>query len=264
MQDFPIGIFDSGVGGLTVVRALINQLPDESFIYFGDTAHVPYGTKTREELFSYAESIMALLLQHRVKAVVAACGTHSSVTLPVMEKEYSCPMLGVVKPGARAAAAATRNGRIGILATLVTVKSRAFAREIEAHNPDLMVFQCACPRLVPLIESGNLDSPEVREALHEYLDPLLAQGVDTLVLGCTHYPILASLIQEMAGKEVQLINPADETIDELKTVLTQKRLNSVNTKPTREFWVSGNDESFHKVGKLLLGDMLGEVKKYPI
>lgn len=259
MNNSPIGIFDSGVGGLTVVRSLINRLPDESFIYFGDTAHVPYGNKTREQLFTYARKIISFFIERRVKAIIVACGTHSSVTLPALEKGYDFPLIGVVKPGARAAAATTRNGRVGILATLATVNSRAYQHEIEALHPGAEVFQCACSRFVPLIEAGQLDGEEIRSAVREYVTPLLDKGIDTLVLGCTHYPFLAPIIEDLVGPKVQLVDPADETINEIINIMDQNNIKSMNQNPTREFLVSGNDESFYKVGRLLLGDIIHDV-----
>lgn len=264
MQNSPIGIFDSGVGGLTVVRSLINRLPGESFIYFGDTAHVPYGNKTKEQLFSYARSIISFLVKEEVKAIIVACGTHSSVTLPALEKEYSLPLLGVVKPGARAAIKVSHNGRIGILATQATVNSQAYLQEIKALDPNSEVFQCACSRFVPLIEAGQLDGDEVRRAVQEYITPLLEQGVDTLVLGCTHYPFLTPIIADLAGPRVQLVDPAEETINEMIAIMDKSGMQANSVSPERQFLVSGQDDSFYTVGRLLLGDIISDVKKHSI
>ncbi|MEN6326201.1 MAG: glutamate racemase [Syntrophomonas sp.] len=258
----PIGVFDSGVGGLTVVKALLDKLPQESFIYYGDTAHVPYGNKSEEQLFSYAHEIMAYLSSRKVKAIIVACGTHSSVTLPVISEQYDLPLLGVVKAGARAAARCCENGKIGVLATQATVNKLAYTEQIKKIDTSLEVIETACPRFVPLVESGQLDSKETRAAVAEYLGPLMGSGVKTIVLGCTHYPFLAPLIQEFAGKETKLIDPSCETVDEMISILdTKALLNQGNQTPVQEFLVSGQDDSFYKVGKLLIGDTIKHVKK---
>lgn len=257
----PIGIFDSGVGGLTVVKTLLQQLPGESFIYFGDTANVPYGNKTSEQLFSYAHKIISFLMDRQVKAVVVACGTHSSVTLPVLQENYHVPMLGVVIPGSIAAASSTRNGKIGIMATQATVNTQAYTRYIKHISPDAQVFETACTRLVPLVEAGFLEGPETILALKEYITPLLDQGIDTLVMGCTHYPFLAPVIQGLVGEGVKLVDPACETVSGLGKILGVRSLLATDDNPTREFYVSGNDESFYNVGKLLIGDFIQTVEK---
>lgn len=258
MNNSPIGIFDSGVGGLTVVRDLVKKLPEESFIYYGDTAHVPYGNKTREQLFFYTREIISYFMERKVKAIIVACNTSSSVTLPTLENEYDIPMLGVVKPGARAAVAATHNGRIGILATLATVNSRAYQHEIEALCPDTQVSQCACSRFVPLIEAGQLEGEEIYAAAQDYLIPMLDKGIDTLVLGCTHYPFIAPIIEKVAGPHVKLVDPAGETINEMTTFLTQNHMTAANRNPDREFLVSGNAESFYQVGRLMMGNVFDQ------
>lgn len=259
----PIGIFDSGVGGLTVVRSLLDKLPGESFIYFGDTAHVPYGNKSEEQLFSYARQILAYLLSRNVKAVIVACGTHSSVTLPSLEKVCTLPLLGVVKAGARAAVKTSRSGRIGVIATQPTVNSRAYTAAVQSINPELRVFEQACPRLVPLVESGQLNGPAVREAIAEYIGPLMGEGIDTLILGCTHYPFLSDVIRGFVGPAVNLVDPSDETIDEVLSLLASRDLLSTGTRRDgcHEFFVSGQNESFFKVGKQLIGDVIKDVSR---
>ncbi|MEN6348373.1 MAG: glutamate racemase [Syntrophomonas sp.] len=258
----PIGVFDSGVGGLTVVKSLLDKMPRESFIYFGDTANLPYGNKSEEQLFSYARNIISFLIQREVKAIIIACGTHSSVTLPVISGDYSLPLLGVVKAGARTAARVSRTGKIGVIATQATVSKLAYTGEVKSINPDYEIYEKACPRFVPLVEAGNLDGRETREAVAEYLEPLLRLGIDTLILGCTHYPFLAPLIQEFAGRNVTLVDPSCETITELQGILGRDGLlNKSDETGGREFYVSGNDESFYKVGKLLIGDTIQAVHK---
>ncbi|MEQ8175231.1 MAG: glutamate racemase [Syntrophomonadaceae bacterium] len=259
----PIGIFDSGVGGLTVVRSLLDKLPGESFIYFGDTAHVPYGNKSEEQLFGYARQILSYLLSRNVKAVIVACGTHSSVTLPSLEKVCTLPLLGVVKAGARAASKTSRNGLIGVIATHPTVNSRAYTGAVQSINSGLQVFERACPKFVPLVESGQLNGPAVREAIAEYIGPLMEEGIDTLILGCTHYPFLSEAIREYVGPAVNLVDPSDETIDEVQSLLASHDLLSTSARRDgcHEFFVSGQNESFFNVGKQLIGDVIKEVSR---
>lgn len=258
----PIGIFDSGVGGLTVVKALMDQMPDESFIYFGDTAHVPYGSKEEWELMGYARDIIAFLLSKRVKAIVVACGTHSSTTLPVISGDYDLPILGVLKAGARTAARVTRNGKIGVISTQATTKRLAYTREIKIIDESFDVFEAGCSKFVPLVEEGRIESDEARAAVAEYLQPLMQKGIDSLVLGCTHYPFLASVIQEYVGPGIQLADPSCETIEDLKKIFAQKDLFNDRSEPLkRDFYVNGNDESFYQVGRRLIGDTIGYVNK---
>lgn len=265
MDNRPIGVFDSGVGGLTVIKSMLDQLPDETFIYFGDTAHVPYGSKTSEQLMGYAQAIIAYLLSRNAKAIVIACGTHSSVTLPHIKNQYSFPLLGVVKAAARSAFSMTSNQRIGVLATHATVMSKSYTRAIKELQPEAQVFEIACPKFVPLVEAGRLDGEETRQAVQEYVGPLLEAGVDTIVLGCTHYPFLAQVIQEYAGSQVALVDPSHQTVEELKIMLAQNDLLApASSQPDREFYVSGNNESFFTVGKLLIGDVIEKVDRIDI
>lgn len=257
----PIGVFDSGVGGLTVVRSLVQQLPGENIVYFGDTAHVPYGNKSREELFRYARSIISFLLEQDVKAIVVACGTQSSVTLPEMESTCPVPILGVLKSGARSVIRVSRNGRIGLIATLASVKSGSYRKCIQEISPDSQVFTMACPHFVPLVESGQLDGPEVEAAVKEYILPLKDERIDTLVMGCTHYPFLEKIIQHYVGPDVVLVDPAAETIEELYTILQEKHILNQGINGTGKFYVSGNDQSFYQVGSLLLGDLIEKVER---
>jgi len=258
----PIGIFDSGVGGLTVVRSLLEKLPQESFIYFGDTAHVPYGNKNEQELMCYAREIIAFLLNQDVKAIIVACGTHSSITLPRISEYYTVPLLGVVKAAARCAVKTTRNGKIGIAATRATVNSRAYTGEIQRLDGRLQVYETACPSFVPLVEEGKLEEEETREAVSEYLQPLLDQGIDSLVLGCTHYPFLSKIINEFTGEGIEVIDPSCKTVEQVTDIFSQQDLFSMQN-PTgfRKFYVSGNDESFYNVGRSLIGDTIKEVHR---
>lgn len=257
----PIGVFDSGVGGLTVVKSLVQQLPSENFIYFGDNAHIPYGNKSRDELFQYARDIIAFLLEQNVKAIVVACGTHSSITLPEMEATCPVPLLGVVKSGARSAIRASKNGKIGVIATQASVNSGTYGKRITEINAAAQVFAMACPRFVHMVESGQIDGPEVEDAVKEYIYPLMDNGIDTLVMGCTHYPFLAGIIERYVGSYVTLVDPAAETIEELSMILMDKEIANQQGTGTGEFYVSGNEQSFYKVGALLLGDLIQRVDR---
>ncbi|MBO8159844.1 glutamate racemase [Thermosyntropha sp.] len=258
----PIGIFDSGIGGLTVVKTLIEKLPQESFIYFGDTAHLPYGDKTRDQLFGYAYSIIDFMRKKHVKAIIVACGTHSAVTLPSITEEYDFPILGVVKAGAKSAARLTRNGKIGVIATQATVNSLAYTKNIKEINCHLDIYEVACPRFVPLIEAGRLEGEETRKAVEEYISPLLRRNIDTLVLGCTHYPFLTPVIREFIGDKIILVDPAWETVEEMKDILKgQDLLSDSGILPEHKFYVSGDDSSFYEVGKRLIGDVIDRVER---
>lgn len=256
----PIGIFDSGVGGLTVVKSLLQQLPGENFIYFGDTAHLPYGNKSQEELFQYAQYIVGFLLQQEVKAIVVACGTHSSITLPTIEKSCPVPIMGVVKAGAASAIKTSRNGKIGIIATQASVNNGSYRQHIISQG-DYQVFASACPRFVPLIEAGIFDGDEIEAAVQEYISPLLEKGIDTLVMGCTHYPFLADTLARFVGPGVTLVDPAVGTIVELVHILQQNGIQSMAVQGTGRFYVSGNDQSFYNAGSLLLNNMIQRVDR---
>ncbi len=204
----PIGVFDSGIGGLTVVRALRDLLPDEDIFYLGDTARLPYGGKDKATIERYSLEIAGLLLAEDAKLIVVACNTASALALERLQRSLRAPVLGVIEPGARAAAERTRNRQVGVLATRATVASGAYERALQHLGPGVHVVSQACPLLVPLIEEAWLDDPVTREVLERYLGPLLAVGVDTLVLGCTHYPLLKPLIAEVAGPDVVLVDSA--------------------------------------------------------
>ena len=215
----PIGVFDSGVGGLTVVREIIRQIPNERLLYFGDTARVPYGTKSKETVLRYTRQIIRFLESQKVKAIVVACNTVSAVALEEIEKEVEVPIIGVVRPGVRAAAAATRNGRIGVIATKATIESNIYANYLKQIDPKVEVLGKACPLFVPLVENGLLEDPVTDEIAGRYLAELIDRDIDTLVLGCTHYPLIRSTIQRIVGEQVTLVNPAYETAIELKDLL---------------------------------------------
>jgi glutamate racemase len=204
----PIGVFDSGIGGLTVVRALRDLLPHEDIFYIGDTARLPYGGKSKSTIERYSVEISGLLMAENAKMIVVACNTSSSLAVPKLQEFLKIPVVGVIAPGARAAVKKTRIGHVGVIGTRSTIQSEAYERAIQALNPSVRVTSQACPLLVPLVEEAWLDEEVTREILHRYLDPVVGAGIDTLVLGCTHYPLLAPLIQEVAGPGIELVDSA--------------------------------------------------------
>lgn len=224
MNELPIGIFDSGVGGLTVYRALHAALPDEHFVYLGDTARVPYGTKSLATVERYAVENARFLAAHGVKLLVVACNTASALALPAVRRAVGCEVVGVIGPGARAAATASRAGRIGVIATEATVSSRAYTEAIAKVAPIAQVFETACPLFVALAEEGWAASDVARQVAHEYLQDIAAHEVDTLVLGCTHYPLLREVIQECVGPAVRLIDSGAATAAEVVQLLAAKEL----------------------------------------
>ena len=221
----PIGVFDSGVGGLTVVRAMRDLLPNEDIFYLGDTARLPYGTKDQTTIERYSQEICGLLLAERAKVIVVACNTASALALPRLHETLRVPVIGVIAPGARAAAKTSRNGKIGVLATPSTAQSGAYERAIHALRPDAQVFSQAAPLLVPLIEEAWLEDPVTREVLTRYLDPVLQAGIDTLVLGCTHYPLLRPLLQELTPG-IQLVDSAQNCAVAVTQLLNELALGS--------------------------------------
>lgn len=215
----PIGVFDSGVGGLTVMREIMRQIPNERMVYFGDTARVPYGSKSKDTIIRFSRQIIRFLRTKDVKAIVIACNTASALALDTIQPELDIPIIGVIKPGAKMAAAATKNGKIGVIATESTIESQMYTEVIHSHNPQAQVLGKACPLFVPLAEEGWLKDPVTVEVANRYLEPLIETGIDTLILGCTHYPLLRSTLRQIVGEKVTLVNPAYETATELKALL---------------------------------------------
>lgn len=220
----PIGVFDSGVGGLTVVREIMRQIPNEKIIYFGDTARVPYGSKSQETVMRYSEQIVRFLRTFQVKTIVVACNTASAYALDTLERDIDIPIIGVVKPGAKVAAEVTRNGRIGVIATEATIGSQIYTEYIKELNRDVTIYGKACPLFVPLVEEGLLQDPVTDEIARRYLSELIDIDIDTLILGCTHYPLIRSTLGKIMGNEVTLVNPAYETALELKGMLQSYNL----------------------------------------
>lgn len=219
-----IGIFDSGIGGLTVFAAIRRALPDESLIYLGDTARVPYGTKSAETVIKYSVQCAQFLAHRGLKALVVACNTSSAYSLPFLSKEVGVPVIGVIDPGARAAVEASRSKHIGVIGTPATVNSNAYARLIKEHSPSARVVSKACPLFVPLVEEGWLSNEVTRLTAHTYLDSFKKEKIDSLILGCTHYPLLKPVIQEVVGDSVRLIDSAEATASELKKMLGENGL----------------------------------------
>lgn len=260
-DDSPIGVFDSGIGGLTVVRALLQRLPREDLIYFGDTARVPYGPKGAETVIRYSREITTFLLDQGAKAIVVACNTATAHALETLRAEFDIPIIGVIEPGARAAVRATRSKHVGVIGTQGTVNSHAYDRAIHAADPSIDVVAEPCPLFVPFAEEGWLAHEATRLVAREYLLPFTTSGIDTLVLGCTHYPLLKPIIAETVGPNIQLVDSAEETAVETCTVLREHQLESSKTTPAAvRFIASDLPEQFLRVGQRFLGSAIDHVE----
>ena len=260
--DNPIGVFDSGIGGLTVVRALMEQLPSEHIIYFGDTARVPYGVKSVATISRYAAQITKFLLGHHVKLLIVACNTMSAVAYNVIADLSPVPLLEVVDAGARSAAEKTRNKKVGVIGTPATISSNAYTQAIKAHDPDIRVFSQACPLFVPLVEEDWLDHQVTLLTAQEYLRPVLDQKIDTLVLGCTHYPLLKPVLQKVAGDHIQLVDSALVIAKQTAELLSKNNFRASNQKPSEyRFYVTDAPLRFQGIGERFLGRTLSNVKQ---
>jgi glutamate racemase len=220
----PIGVFDSGIGGLTVVKALRDLLPNERIFYVGDTARVPYGNKSAETVERYSLELAGMLMRENAKLIVVACNTVSSVAIPKLRTSVSVPVVGVIEPGAHAAVATTRNRHVGVIGTRATIRSGAYENALRALNTHVRVSSCACPLLVPLIEEGMLDDELTDQTIARYLKPMIADGIDTLVLGCTHYPLLAGAIGRATGDEIKIVDSARNCAAAVKDLLDRQSL----------------------------------------
>lgn len=249
-----IGVLDSGVGGLTVVNEIQKQLPHEEIVYFGDTARMPYGPRPYEEVRRFALEIIEFLQTQEIKMVVVACNSATAAGLPHYQERCHIPVVGVIEPGVRAAIAHTRNNRVGVIGTTGTINSSAYAKALLNKRKALHVAGKACPLFVLLVENNLVDTPEALLVAQEYLNPLRDEGVDTLILGCTHYPLMSGLIQQAVGPGVKLISSAEETASEVKAILTGKKLHNPLQcgDPGYRFFVSGNPGSFEEIGAKLL------------
>ena len=254
-RDQPIGVFDSGVGGLTVLRELRKQLPDEPTIYLGDEARMPYGERDREEVVRFTREAMAWFEARDCKLVVIACNTATAAALETVREEARVPIIGVIRPGAAAAISATQRRAVGVLATTLTVRSGAYVRAVRDLDPFVDVIQKACPKLVPLVEAGKADSPEALEAVREYVAPLVSEGaavspgVDTLLLGCTHYPLLRSAVAAVAGPGVRVVDSATTTSLAVREVLDSHGLRAKSDAPGHRVFATGPADRFRAVAR---------------
>lgn len=264
VNDAPIGIFDSGVGGLTVARAIIDQLPNESIIYVGDTANTPYGPKPLQEVRDLALAVMDRLVDEGVKLLVIACNSASAAVLRDARERYTVgrgiPVVEVIQPAVRRAVASTRNRRIGVIGTVATVTSRAYD-DAFAAAVDLQLSSASCPKFVDFVERGITSGPEILALAEEYLKPIKDAGVDTLVLGCTHYPLLTGAIAYVMGDEVTLVSSAEETAkDTYRTLVANNLLRTAESKPTYRFQATGNASEFEKIARRFLGPEVSSVE----
>ncbi len=256
----PIGVFDSGLGGLTVVKQIIQFLPNEQIVYFGDTARVPYGAKSAETIIRYSRQIVGILRKHRVKMIVVACNTASALALEVLCKESRLPIIGVIGPGATKAARSTKRRKVGIIATSSTVRSGAYAARIRRLDKTIQVFSQPCPLFVPLVEEGWLDHEVTHTVAREYLKALKKSGVDTLILGCTHYPLLKNVLHSVMGPKVMLIDSAEEVAAQVRRILIENQMLRTRLSPlSHKFLVSDEPQNFKRLAQRFLGGGVKEV-----
>ena len=253
-NDRAIGLFDSGIGGLTVLHKIIQLLPHENTIYLGDTARAPYGTKSVETVRRYSFENANFLTAKSVKLLVVACNTSTALALEDLRADLAIPVIGVIEPGVRRALSLTKNGRVGIIGTEATIQSGAYTRALQAVNPKIEVYSRACPLFVPLVEEGWLDNDVVRLTVKTYLESLKQSGIDTLVLGCTHYPLLKRSIRQFLGAGVRLVDSADEIAKEAGAVLRQQKIARRAGKGSHSFFVTDAPDRFIKVGRRFLGE----------
>lgn len=261
-QQAALGVFDSGVGGLTVVRALRELLPNESIVYLGDTARVPYGSKSPDTIRRFSVEDTQFLVGHGVKAVIVACNTATAHALPLLQATFRVPIIGVLEAGVEATLADPLCERVGIIGTAGTIRSSAYQYALAMRKPSLQIHATATPLLVPFVEEGWTDHGALKLVLKEYLNPLLAKGMDTLVLGCTHYPLLMPVLQKMLGKKVRLVDSASTCAAHTKRVLEdQHLLRTARSKPTLEIFLTDLSEQAEAMAKRFLGTDFGKVKK---
>lgn len=259
-QDSPIGVFDSGIGGLTVLKAIRARCPRENLLYFGDTAHVPYGSKSREAVTRYSLEAVRFLSTNRVKAIVVACNTASALSLPAIREQAKVPVLGVIRPGADAAAAATRSGHIGIIGTEATIASGAYHRALNECRSGLRIRGKACPLFVPLVEEGWWRHGVAAAVAREYLADLKASGIDTLILGCTHYPLLKQVIQTVMGPGIRLIDSAEQTALKTAELLADMKIARRAGPGRSRLVVSDDPKRFASLARRLISGRLGRIE----
>ncbi|MCD7777741.1 MAG: glutamate racemase [Clostridiales bacterium] len=253
MDKRPIGIFDSGVGGLTVVKQVIKAMPGEDTVYFGDTARVPYGSKSKETVTEFSRQIMRFLLKQDVKAVIIACNTVSSNSYHDLEAEFNIPIIEVVSPGVESCLAVTKTNRVGVIGTAATIKSGAYEHRLKAARPEIQVFQKSCPLFVPLAEEGFTENDIAKLTVKTYLKELKDKNIDSLILGCTHYPMLKKTIGEYMGEEVKIVDPATETAHKMKDFLESRNMTSGKEKGSHIFYCSDNCSQFNMICNKNLG-----------
>ena len=259
----PIGVFDSGIGGLTVAKEIIRNLPGENMIYFGDTARVPYGNKSKATIVRYSKQITDFLLKQNVKAIVIACNTATALAIEELEKNCPVPIIGVVDPGTRAAIAATKNKRIGVIATRSTIESGIYSRKLSKMDPEAEIFGKACPLFVPLAEEGMKDDIITEMVAQRYLKELIDINIDTLIMGCTHYPILRKLLMRVCGEGITLVNPAYETAISLKAMLEEKGMLNTSGEPAKyKFYASDTIEKFTASAEAILPVSVDDAEQY--
>jgi len=265
LDNRPIGVFDSGLGGLTAVRRLMEILPDEDIIYLGDTGRVPYGGRSRETIIKYARQDIAFLTSFDIKAIVIACGTVSTTALGEIENDYDLPVIGVVTPAVESAVKATKNKKIGLIGTVASINSRAYDKLILERLPDAEIYSAACPLLVPLVENGRINRGDImiETAISEYLGPIKEHKVDTLILGCTHYPLIGDVIADFMGDDVSLISPGAETAAYMAGLLGKNGLSAEKERSAvHRYFVTDSIEGFSDAASLFLRqDIHGEVSK---
>lgn len=261
-KKYAIGVFDSGLGGLTVVRELRRYLPREDIVYFGDTARLPYGTKSKDAIIRFSIENVRFLIKKKVKIIVVACNSSSSFAVPILKKSFSLPIIEVVRPGAMKAVEVTQNQKVGIIATSATIQSKKYYQEIKSLKPQVQIVSQACPLFVPLVEEGWVNEKVAYDIAKKYLKGLKEVGVDTLILGCTHYPILKSIIARAMGKKVSLVDSAYEVAREAKRVLNEKNLSCAHQRKGHcRFFVSDKPQHFQMLARRFLGYRIDKIRK---
>lgn len=260
MGDAPIGVFDSGIGGLTVLKELLAHLPGEEFVYFGDTARVPYGTKSAETVRRFSRENVRLLLDRGVKSVVVACNTASAEALPMLQREFALPIVGVIEPGVRAAVAASGSGRIGVIGTAGTIRSGAYQAGIRLLKENADITAAPCPLFVPLAEEGWIDHPVTEMVAREYLNEFRTRDIDALVLGCTHYPLLKSVISRVMGASVELVDSAVETAREMKRIIQSEDIIGGGGNGNFSVILSDTSPTFEEIAQRFLGRDIPEIE----
>jgi len=261
MKQLAVGVLDSGIGGFSVVKELKRLLPKENIEYFADHARQPYGVRKQKEIEGFVVQIINFLLEKGIKACIIACNTATVAGLERAKEEFNIPIIGVIEPGARAAVATTSNRKIGLVATEFTVNSKVYHKEIKRINPKIEIFANPCPKFTPLVELGQFDTIETYQAAKEYLKPIKDAQVDTLILGCTHYPFLQKVISDIMGPKVRLVNPAYNTVLDLKKILEEKYLLKIDKNRKENYYTSGNPDNMKKLVRIILNSFEYSVEK---